>query len=146
LKVKITEPGWERYSEYLNGVKFENGESVEELNQMQVDRIAATMRVQVIDGVPENQRLVSENQRKAEVAENMKRVEAEELEAERRREAEKKAEKVKKAAGQMFSREQLEEIADEHGINGLRDVGDRLGVKGRSIEGLIEDILKAQEA
>lgn len=146
MKVKITEPGWERYSEYLNGVKFENGESTEDLNQMQVDRIASTMRVKVIDGVPENQRLVAENKRQAEVKETLKRAEIEELEAERKRDAEKKAEEVKKVAGQVFTREQLEEIADDHGINGLREVGDRLGVKARSIGGMIDAILKAQEA
>jgi hypothetical protein len=45
----------------------------------------------------------------------------------------------------IYSREQLEAIADQEGIHGLRKVGDVLNVKGVSIRTLIEDILKAQD-
>ena len=37
---------------------------------------------------------------------------------------------------------ELEAIADKDGIKGLRDVGSPLGVRGTSINGLIEEILR----
>ena len=42
------------------------------------------------------------------------------------------------------TKESLEAIFEADGIKGLREIGDPLDVKGRSSEGLIEDILKAQ--
>ena len=47
---------------------------------------------------------------------------------------------------QNYSREELEAIADSEGIRGLRDVAELRGVKGRSIEELIDELLAAQEA
>lgn len=43
-----------------------------------------------------------------------------------------------------YSRNQLEAIADQKGINGLRDIGDPLNVKGRSVTELIDKIIEAQ--
>ena len=43
-----------------------------------------------------------------------------------------------------YSRDELEEIADESGINGLREIGDKYDVKSTSIEGMIKKILSAQ--
>ena len=45
----------------------------------------------------------------------------------------------------VFTREELEAIADTDGIRGLRDVAELRGVKGRSIEELIDELLAAQE-
>ena len=44
----------------------------------------------------------------------------------------------------VYSKEELEKIADESGIKGLREIGDPLGVKGTSITALIEGIIQAQ--
>jgi len=44
----------------------------------------------------------------------------------------------------LYTREQLEAIADKDGINGLRKIGDTVGVRGTSIRVLIESILQAQ--
>lgn len=46
----------------------------------------------------------------------------------------------------VYSRAELEEIADEKGITGLRSIGDGYAVKSNSIEGMIEKILTAQKA
>lgn len=43
-----------------------------------------------------------------------------------------------------YTREQLEQIADEKGMAGLRRVADEFGIKGKSIPGLIEAILQKQ--
>lgn len=44
-----------------------------------------------------------------------------------------------------MTREELEAIADEKGISGLREIGNELGVKSNSIEDLIGKILAAQK-
>jgi hypothetical protein len=43
-----------------------------------------------------------------------------------------------------FTREELESLADEQGISGLRVVGNRLGVKAKGIVEMIDGIMKAQ--
>lgn len=43
-----------------------------------------------------------------------------------------------------YTQEQLEKIADKTGLKGLREVGEKVGAKGKSIPDLIERILKAQ--
>lgn len=45
----------------------------------------------------------------------------------------------------VYTKEDLEKIADENGIKGLREIAEPLGVKNVSIEGLIAEIIKAQE-
>ena len=49
--------------------------------------------------------------------------------------------KVKKE----YTKESLTKIYEEKGFSALRAIGDKFGVKGRSLNGLIADILKAQE-
>ena len=46
---------------------------------------------------------------------------------------------------ESYTKEQLEAIADEKGIAGLREIGDANKVKSNSIESLIEKILHAQK-
>ena len=45
---------------------------------------------------------------------------------------------------QTFTREELESIADNEGIAGLRVIGNQVGVKAKGIVEMIEGILKAQ--
>lgn len=47
-------------------------------------------------------------------------------------------------AAVVYSRADLEEIADKEGITGIRAIGDTLGQRSNSIESLIDKILKAQ--
>lgn len=58
-------------------------------------------------------------------------------------EEQKRVEQVAPAEGQLYSREQLGQIADESGIKGLRTIATPLGIKGNSIAELIEEILQA---
>jgi hypothetical protein len=46
----------------------------------------------------------------------------------------------------VYTREELEKIADDKGIAGLREIADPMGVKDNSIMGLIKEIIQAQEA
>lgn len=59
------------------------------------------------------------------------------------REAESEVERIDDEIAQLADREYLEELADKDGMDGLRRIGDALGVKGRSKDGLIDDILEA---
>jgi hypothetical protein len=45
---------------------------------------------------------------------------------------------------EIYTRAQLEAIADKRGIDGLRSIGESKGVKGRSVVELIDKILGAQ--
>ena len=45
-----------------------------------------------------------------------------------------------------YTREELEGVADESGISGLREIGNALNARSNSIEGLIDAILSAQTA
>jgi hypothetical protein len=54
-------------------------------------------------------------------------------------------EPVKSKDIKTYSREELEAIADDKGIQGLREIADPLNVKGVSIRTLLDGILKAQE-
>jgi hypothetical protein len=53
-------------------------------------------------------------------------------------------EDVQSAPKLVFTKEQLEAIADKQGITGLREIADPLEVKSQSISGLIKGILDAQ--
>ena len=44
----------------------------------------------------------------------------------------------------IYSQEELEQIADKDGINGLRKIANPLGVKDNSIAGLIKEIVQGQ--
>lgn len=46
----------------------------------------------------------------------------------------------------FYTKEELEAVADEKGIAGLREIADPMGVKNTSIVGLINEILQAQGA
>jgi len=57
--------------------------------------------------------------------------------------AETEVERIDDEIAQLADREYLEELAEKEGMDGLRKIGDILGVKGRSKDGLIDDILSA---
>lgn len=150
MKIKITEPGWQGFSDVLSGVPFDKGVSAREVSRPEADAISAVIRVQIVDGGEDDcgvaERLVRGNTTRAEVAEQAKRAEQAELDAEREKRKKAAEEKAKELAGQLYTAEQLEAIADEKGITGLREIAKPLGVSDRSIAGLIREILKAQEA
>lgn len=51
----------------------------------------------------------------------------------------------KSAETGKYTREALEAIADKRGLKGLREIGEELGIKGKSIPELIDRILKGQK-
>lgn len=65
-------------------------------------------------------------------------------EPEQKKEPDHKPEQKADNIATKYTREQLEKVADESGLRGLREIGDAVGVKGKSIPELIDRILKNQ--
>lgn len=141
-KIRIVEPGWETFTGSMGGAEFVNGESVEPVTQVQVDRIGASIRIELESGKQGGiqERLVS--MKGVEVAElvGMPVMTEADVEAQKVNEV-----KAAEAAMIFHSEAELEAIALEKGLKGLRALGDPLGVKGRSIPELIREILAAEK-
>ncbi|HDY9206465.1 hypothetical protein HRF84_08655 [Klebsiella variicola] len=134
-KVKLLESTFKGYTGLLCGVQFENGVSVQELPFVDQQRICASMRAETIDG-----RNVSAagaySERYDVTADTVKEYIAEPVA---------KMERGTVDPGvQIYTREELEAVADSEGIAGLRLIGGNMGVKAKGIVEMIDGILKAQ--
>lgn len=147
--VKIVQPGWELFNDVLYGVKFEDGVSAHPLRRDQALQLGAMLAVQEVDEegnelgpINPAHELIKGLTVSAEVVEPVKMG----------------APTADTATGdaitdditnsgsvtKVYAAEELEVIAAEHGIGGLREIGDRLGVKNTSVKGLIREIMNAQ--
>jgi hypothetical protein len=137
-RLRITERGWENFSDYLAGVKFENGLSVDVVAPAVINQIGSALRVEAVDdGFQGGNAAVLNRMQKqrAEVVRPLTEHTPQTVSPEQAASAE---------VGEKYTRESLEAIADKDGIAGLRAIGDKLGVKGRGIIELITEILRAQ--
>lgn len=135
-RLRITEPGWASFSGPLAGILFENALSVEAVPPQFAEMIGSMIRVECVDDevqVGASATLLRSHDLRCEVVNESERVEKSE-----------QTEQNKAPAAATHTRESLEKIADEHGIQGLREVATPMGVRGRGIGELIEEILAAQ--
>lgn len=167
MKVRIVSKGWENFTGSLGfQAMFRNGVSVEDLNQRQIARIASSLRVVNADTgeqvgpavtaqslynktMPVARPVKTLEQAKSEQAESREQLAAaaeEQAKADKASLAEAKA-KAEAAVEDIvvYSRQELEAIAANEGIGGLREISEPLGVKGRAITELVNEILKAQD-
>lgn len=136
-KLKLLESTFVGYTGVLCGVQFKDGVSVKELPFVDQQRICASMRAETIEG-----KNVSPSAAYTERYDvTLEDVKANEPKAE---EIVPMARGVKEPAVPVYSREELEALADDRGIAGLREVGNKLDVKAKDIVGMINGILKAQ--
>jgi hypothetical protein len=144
VKVKIVEKGWETFSDNIGGVDFVDGVSVREITEYEIARIAGSIQVvnletgkQLNDAatLSDNIGTVLEPRPDASV---ITQKQFDQLNA---NDAPTKPEIV---GAKVYTNDELLKIADEKGIQGLRDIAAPLGVKGRAIPELIENILAAQ--
>lgn len=166
MKVRLAAPGWENFTGTFGfQATFTNGVSDNELTPRQIARIGSTTRIVNIETgeqVGPAQAALLLQRTSAPVAapvvttDVLKEDEARErahLLAEQKRqeeadaialsEAQKKAEeKVDEIV--IYSRAELEAIAGNDGIGALRKIAEPLGVRGRAIGDLINEILAAQ--
>ena len=131
-KVKLLESTFKGYTGLLCGVQFEDGVSVEELPFVDQQRICASMRAETVDG-----RNVSAagaySERYSVNAEEYAAVPVTNL-----------VRGTVEPGVQIYTREELEAVADSEGIAGLRLIGGVMGVKAKGIVEMIDGILKAQ--
>lgn len=165
MKIRIVSPGWETFTGQMGwGAVFEDGVSVGEIIPRVINRLGASLQIVNAEtgeqlGPSANavnvhdhdapvaaelethteieQGQADERERLAKEAEERKAAEAVALEAAR-------AKAAADAAGVVYSRQELEAIGANDGIDGLRQVAEPLGVKGRSIAELVNAVLDAQ--
>jgi hypothetical protein len=151
MKIRITQPGFEGYNGDLCGILFENGVSTRDVHGQELDRLAANMTIE--DAVSRAQagvsaRMVTMKSCEMPVQKNFKHGDTPDQQ-ELSLESEPAAKPEPKFVSQPFnvrtySEQDLGEVADDHGIAGLRHIADELDVHATSIAGLIEKILHKQ--
>lgn len=145
--LKIVQSGWEGYTGWLGPVQFENGVSIEPTTDQIANQLSGIVSIEEVmsdgssqvTGVTEG---MVQGKGIAYIETPLVKVSQEEADAERQLAAEKAS---KPSVEDFHSVEQLEAIASEKGINGLREIGNLWGVRERSIPKLIRLILEAQE-
>jgi hypothetical protein len=163
---RLTAPGWENFTGSMgHGAVFENGVSVAPLNARQIARIGASTKLvneetgeQVGPSVMHNfiqgreltvaPQLKTARQEQKDFEFDREKLAAEEQQR-KEQEAQALAEAHRKALQQVadaivYTRAELEAIAANNGISGMRAIATPLGVRGRGISELIEEILAAQ--
>lgn len=139
-RIRITEKGWNGYTGYFGGIEFVNGLSKEPVESMHSTRLGSLIRVQLVDSdfqAGDAANLQRAMRTEAEVIPESPRTSMENLTP---------AAKPAEPAPPAHTRESLEAVADKMGIAGLREIAEPMRVKGRGIQELIEEILKAQGA
>lgn len=140
MKLRITEKGWQGYTGFLGQINFVDGVSVEDVGSGQAQAMGAILRCEnVEDGQNPSmaQKLVDSKMLHMNIpAPNVISFKKDS----------KGGVKVSIDGVDLsgFNRTSLEAIADAEGIKGLRAIGDKIGVTSKSVEGLIDGILKAK--
>lgn len=144
MKLRLTAPGFERYTGQMGVITFEDGLSVTDVLAVDAVRVAGVIGAEWEDGTPANvsqtyldnmhtKAPTDEEQRVASVAKTPKTSPT-------------PADAPRTESAVTYTEEQLAQVADAQGIAGLREIADTLGIKGNSIRGLIDAILKATGA
>lgn len=146
MKIKLTQPGFETYNGQMGVTFFEEGLSVSDVLVQDAIRMSAVMLCEWEDGTSPNiaQSLIDNSDTPAPTF-----VSGEDGQHELNDDEIKAAQEVQAAliqagapVGPSYTFEQLAEIADAKGIQGLREISDPLGIKSNSIKNLIDAIVK----
>lgn len=132
-RLKIVEPGWEGYSDMFGLVLFKDGVSVEPVGWREASLIGGLVRIedaneadfQINSGAEYNR--VKDRTTDSPVVSAVDR-----------------GTHVVDEAHARYTRKQLEELADEKGLAGVREVARLWGRTGRSINECIDAVLTAQ--
>lgn len=129
MHIKLVQPGWETFSDYLGFTLFKDGVSVEEVSPSEAARLASIVGIETLDG-----RNPSPAQMILDTWSGPMAVATSET-----------ADKQVQAPSvvKSWTAEELSAIGDEKGIKGLREIADPLGLKGTSIPDLIAKIAEA---
>lgn len=144
--------GLANYSGYIRGHRFVDGVSVAEIPIQEVLAIGSAMQVFNMDGAQVSPVLTRVDYSKM-TSQTTQTVEPVRREPEPEPEPDEfddeavgfYAPNEQMASAKVWTAEELELIADAEGIQGLREIAAEFDVKERSITGLIEGIVEAQE-
>lgn len=136
--IKIVQPGNETYTGIISGVRFENGLSIEPMNQADAERMGAFMRIVDADTdepISPTHRMVQMRNQGVAPREGLIPIKRSPATGKVK---EKKSEKL---ISYEYTRESLETAADAEGISGLRRIAEPYGVRGRSINEIIDSLM-----
>ena len=151
MKLRLTQAGFETYTGQMGVVMFKDGLSEGDVLPIDAIRISAAIGATWEDGSAANVGEMYLNNMHApahvggfDINEMSMPVEgAEQKSVTKEKDDEGKTDETP-AQASNHTREELEAIADEKGIAGLREVAEPLKVKGTSIVALMDAIIKAQ--
>lgn len=147
MKLKITQKGFENYSGQMGMILFKDGISVYDVNERDALRLSANFRcvwdtgasVQITKWEQEPSAPVGRATYRAEVREEREIVGGNDGDTQY---VEDNSSDIPVKVTRLYTLEELEKIADDKGLKGLRDIAKPLGIKGTSINGLIQAILE----
>lgn len=132
-RVRIVEKGWTNFTGYFGITLFDNGLSVDEVHENELSRLGALVHVE---------RMENGEQAGASVIDlRAQNISTDDLNAMVLQEN--SIEKDNKPVP-VYTQKELENIADTRGIVALREIGEKLDARGKSIIELIKAILKKQ--
>ncbi len=139
MKLRLTQAGFESYTGQMGVVMFENGLSVGDVLPIDAIRISAAIGADWEDGSAANVGAMYLNNMDAPafVGGGINDMSIEVA-------APEQGGAPVAPAGTVYTRDELAKIADDSGIVGLRAIAEPMDVKGTSIVGLIDAILKKQ--
>lgn len=154
MKLKLIGKQFVNFTGQLGSINWVNGVSETDVDPIEANRIASIVGAKFLDGsdASECDKIISiknmespyRQQSRPLTVEEIKELEKEKnkrpLDFIKPKEAKAEAPKVK-----IYTKEELEKIADEKGISGLRDIAVQFGVTSNSISSLIYKILDRQE-
>lgn len=127
--LKILEPGYGKFSGYFGTVEFKDGVSIKPVTSIEALRMAALLRVEQV-GEEQDETIDMRVNFSAPVAQPVEAAPTAPAAGEQ-------------VDGKKWTRAELEEIADKHGIKGVREIAGPMGISGKSIAELISAIVSA---
>jgi hypothetical protein len=158
VKLRLVQKGFEGYNGQMGVIFFENGLSTNDVRPLDAIRMSAVMQCEWENG--QSASIAQSLLDNANTPAPMFTSDGQGTDADNERAAVEKVELARAVtqgiasqatgadhpATSGYSKDQLAAIADAEGIAGLRKVADPLGVKGNSINGLIDAILKTSNS
>lgn len=127
--LKIVEAGYSKFNGHFGTVEFKDGVSASPVTTIEKQRLSAILRV---EDVGEDVDEVIDMKVTFDTA---KKQDASDVEHQPAHEV--------AIAKKAWTRAELEDVADKHGIKGLREIASAMGINAKSIKELIDAILGA---
>jgi hypothetical protein len=131
-RIRMIDTSFANLTGEFGGVEFVDGLSTREVTTIEAMRIAGCVRAELVDGTnPSIAQIIIDSKNAAMSTDMVREVTPE-------------GNLVVPVPAKIWTEKELEEIADEKGIAGLREIGDTLDVRSNSIPKLISAIIARQ--